>query len=517
MFVEKVQQQTAEAEKRYLEELDEDDYKALTDTEKAEFDAKQIAAKIKRINTRRKQKLAKEKRVLEMKALEERRQEEEKQNKRKRKMTVFEQTAGLTGKGSALSRRGTVVQEKSPGGSSKDNVTASKRRQSAFIENLGSARDSDKADSEDSGLFSEMPVFKIDKKLSAKFQTYEVTYQDVKQVVEGWDRLLGVNVVSLITHNSSEVGIDVPPSTGSAKKGKRDTTSREKSAAEKDTEKTFKEAVLTAFKSSTDVHHSAPEYSESLADYPRVPFIVFDADDHRLCASLTELCDDVLPSVDELLDELGIGPSGPPIPPPAFYTVTPFPTERELPINVQENFVFVASSPDDPNTTKHKGAEDRNEDVTSQTSVSKSRNDKPSRGGSGGKGKNVASSKDKVKAAVEIGKEKRSKVGGGRSKLGRRSSAAGTSPTCVFSASTDAEGQTLGADPATEENGIKKLGHSRWVVPANGEVTIRVHFSSSSVGQFDQTFSFELLGTRRRYHIYCRGVCCFPSISKDPK
>lgn len=54
-------------------------------------------------------------------------------------------------------------------------------------------------------------------------------------------------------------------------------------------------------------------------------------------------------------------------------------------------------------------------------------------------------------------------------------------------------------------------------MPANGEVTLRVHFSASDLGNFDQTFNFEILGTRRQYQLYCRGVCTYPYICQDPK
>ncbi|KAM5208569.1 hydrocephalus-inducing protein homolog isoform 3-T4 [Hipposideros larvatus] len=62
-----------------------------------------------------------------------------------------------------------------------------------------------------------------------------------------------------------------------------------------------------------------------------------------------------------------------------------------------------------------------------------------------------------------------------------------------------------------------RLNHFRWIVPANGEVTLQVHFSSTDLGNFDQTFNFEILGTRRQYQLYCRGVCTYPYICQDPK
>ena len=64
---------------------------------------------------------------------------------------------------------------------------------------------------------------------------------------------------------------------------------------------------------------------------------------------------------------------------------------------------------------------------------------------------------------------------------------------------------------------ICRLNYFRWIVPPNGEVTLRVQFSASDLGNFDQTFNFEILGTGRQYQLYCRGVCTFPHICQDPK
>ena len=51
------------------------------------------------------------------------------------------------------------------------------------------------------------------------------------------------------------------------------------------------------------------------------------------------------------MDGLGLGPHGPPIPPPAIFAVVPYPVRRRPPLGVDppSHYVFVASSPDDPN------------------------------------------------------------------------------------------------------------------------------------------------------------------------
>ena len=55
-----------------------------------------------------------------------------------------------------------------------------------------------------------------------------------------------------------------------------------------------------------------------------------------------------LPSADEVLDGIGIGPSGPPVPPPANFAVVSFPEKRPVSNMDRTHYVFVAASPDDP-------------------------------------------------------------------------------------------------------------------------------------------------------------------------
>lgn len=51
-----------------------------------------------------------------------------------------------------------------------------------------------------------------------------------------------------------------------------------------------------------------------------------------------------------MLDGLGLGPNGPPIPPPASFSVVPYPVKRKPPSTEPGiHYQFVSSSPDDPN------------------------------------------------------------------------------------------------------------------------------------------------------------------------
>lgn len=52
----------------------------------------------------------------------------------------------------------------------------------------------------------------------------------------------------------------------------------------------------------------------------------------------------------QVLDGLGMGPHGPPIPPPATFAVVPYPVKRYAPPTSElgNHYIFVASSPEDP-------------------------------------------------------------------------------------------------------------------------------------------------------------------------
>ena len=51
------------------------------------------------------------------------------------------------------------------------------------------------------------------------------------------------------------------------------------------------------------------------------------------------------------MDGLGLGPNGPPIPPPVTFSVIPYPVRRHSPFALDSSlhYVFVSSGPNDPN------------------------------------------------------------------------------------------------------------------------------------------------------------------------
>ncbi|DAZ93738.1 TPA: hypothetical protein N0F65_007364 [Lagenidium giganteum] len=57
----------------------------------------------------------------------------------------------------------------------------------------------------------------------------------------------------------------------------------------------------------------------------------------------------------------------------------------------------------------------------------------------------------------------------------------------------------------------------RWVIQPHESVKIIVKFTSSDVGVFDSTLGFEIVGVRREFNLFCRGLCSVPTINSDPR
>ncbi|RLV96412.1 hypothetical protein DV515_00012613, partial [Chloebia gouldiae] len=64
---------------------------------------------------------------------------------------------------------------------------------------------------------------------------------------------------------------------------------------------------------------------------------------------------------------------------------------------------------------------------------------------------------------------------------------------------------------------IARLKQYRWVVPAHGEVKVKVGFSAKKPGNFEQTLRFELVQSKRQYELPCHCTGLYPSISQDPR
>uniref|UniRef100_A0A3P8U8F5 HYDIN axonemal central pair apparatus protein n=1 Tax=Amphiprion percula TaxID=161767 RepID=A0A3P8U8F5_AMPPE len=205
----------------------------------------------------------------------------------------------------------------------------------------------------------------------------------------------------------------------------------------------------------------------------------------------------------DVLDDLGLGPSGPPIPPPTTFSIVTFPKHREQATVQQTCFTFLVPSGPDEQGEEKEASEDTPNAVClctkyDETATSRSRNK--------GSIKESALPKDKDKKGRESQRSKRRTS----AKTKAKGSDLPRSPSRATSTSDQDQHQG-----DLELKRSQSLTTFRWVVPAGDEVVLKIWFYSESPGKFEQTFSFELLGTQRRYQLTCRGVCTYPSICKD--
>ena len=58
---------------------------------------------------------------------------------------------------------------------------------------------------------------------------------------------------------------------------------------------------------------------------------------------------------------------------------------------------------------------------------------------------------------------------------------------------------------------------TRWVVPANGSITLRLRFMAAEPGEYDEVLNLKIAWTQKVYELHCRCVSCFPTITKEPR
>ncbi|KAK2918189.1 hydrocephalus-inducing protein homolog [Channa argus] len=339
---------------------------------------------------------------------------------------------------------------------------------------------SQKRTEEGKGLYPESPIpaAKLEGEMSSvdelgsSFIAYEQIQEQVDHILRHWDRAQGLLLVPLPTEKSPVVLDDAPtseeklsPIGRKSKKAISKTLSPTPSqmASSEDTDKEEERA------STQDIPHIVVKVT--MKDYP----------------SATELLKgNVLPEVDKVLDDLGLGPSGPPIPPPMTFSMVPFPQNRKQSSSQLTCDCFTFLIMEESEATASRGQSKCN---IKESAVTK---DKEKKARENQKSKSRTSMKPKAKGFDR-----------------------GQSPSYISTISDITEQDQNQVDLELKRN--QSLTTFRWVVPAKGYVVLKIWFYSESLGKFEQTFNFELLGTQKQYLLVCKGVCTYPSICRDYK
>ncbi|KAL5021172.1 hypothetical protein ScPMuIL_000327 [Solemya velum] len=525
-----------EEERQRLEEMSEDEYDALTEEDKAEVDKKRLEVKKERIRREMEERQERERLEREAQEAEQRKLEEDRQQKKKgKKQTQQQKEEVKDGKKSVAAGKGTASGsteriQKSQGGArphdsdhpvkvgSSERPESHKTEISEIDKGKRGSKDAKKGELDkllkekgeklkDGEQASDEPVKDVLKEseilLMQRFRTFEHAQKDLTDMVEFWDRS-SISIKRPIT--PSEKSEDDQPHPPSGKKGKgkdkhdKAEKEKQKQIEKENAEKAAREAAQA--QQEGDSQEGETTTDGDADDGIGIPLIMVD------CASETSPYKQIIetgkfPTMAEVLDGLGLGPKGPPIPPPAKLAVVPYPVKRRAPpvCEFGGQYTFVASSPDDPNIGN---SDNKDIDMDEEKSAT------PEKGKEDHTTPTKVKGKDKQKTSGTDGKErKKSAERRQTSKTVRRNSMQVPSPPPGANtpvSDTDAQRRSnrmclLVLEKALRGDGLAiiesknpKLSIFRWIVPANGEVVLHLRFQSEELGQFDQTLNFEIVG-----------------------
>ncbi|CAN2389289.1 axonemal central apparatus assembly [Pristimantis euphronides] len=512
---EQEQLQIQAQEKVRMEEMDEEEYNQLPAEEKARIDGLRLRALKERKKREQEERAAREEqeRRLQEELLKQREEEELKRKTKRGKSRDSDKDGKKSQTGSKQAPGLLTVKPEQRSDSGTERKVSLNRSDSAPFEGEEGRRKKNRE------LLQHVSVQEdpekdfaneSEKQLVQRFKMYESSQKEILHILTFWDRLQGVLVPSPTAEDGQHESEDQEPErqAPSGKKNRKDRERQERLEREKaEKERAEKERLDNLKATKAGGPEKEEKREEELKMDVGVPlYDVQVSGNPDIIENI--LRSGFLPAVDKVLEGLGLGPSGPPIPPPYLFSVIVFPEKRAL-STVPEtfgHFSFIAASHNDPNVIAEDKKDSEPEPEPALTiPIVKEEQMTPTK------------SRSKKDKAVDTGRESQ--------KEKRRTSSLRKIQQNLESQSPPPGARTPLSDldrssSVTGEGMPEKLpclGIFRWMVPAGEEVPLRIHFQSNQTGNFDQTLNFEIVGTRRRYQMYCRGVCAFPTISKDPK
>ncbi|XP_064243061.1 hydrocephalus-inducing protein-like isoform X2 [Passer domesticus] len=300
----------------------------------------------------------------------------------------------------------------------------------------------------------------MEKNLILRFQNYESSQQDITQIFSYWDRVQGTVQLPVI-----QKGNKSQPS--AENKDQKTSKPQEKPEHEHGGQRSLQLRLL-----GTQSKVAEGAFRDENVGVPCLDIQVTDPK-----AMIKEILrDGKLPTEDQMLKHLGLYPDGPPLPPAAVLSIVEYPEKRLGSAKRVKPFTIVAP-----------------EGAAVEDNLAKV----PHAKGSSAKGQPQTG-----KAASRDSSAKEKQISTQRTGSSRDSSATRSKSTRE-SASTPTE--------------FLRLKRYRWIVPAHGEVELKVHFSTKKPGKFEQTLRFELVQTKRQYELPCSGTGLYPSICQNPR
>ncbi|XP_028813720.1 hydrocephalus-inducing protein homolog [Denticeps clupeoides] len=484
-----------EKEKLRLLEMDEEEYDALPEEERERINL--LHLEITRKRRQREQQQAKEETKRQQEELGRQREEEElrKKKKKNKKEDNAEKRSQAGGKQSVtgmypdakLDQQDSLPSNCTDSKEAKDSPTEGIREpeEGSRKKKHSEGREGKPEEQEEREHQEREQLGEDDRQLQSRFLLYDQSQPQILHILGFWDRTQGILLHPPILEQHSV------QDTEDATTGRRGPSG--KGVKKREVEKDWQEKEGTSVPPQTITSGESAERSEGVLD--SVPLVSIDVTgrDHPSSAELLQ--HEMLPPVEEVLDGLGLGPKGPPIPPPMIFSVVPCPKMR--PVATNQN-ILSCFSLKGPSSVDRKKTDLDNE---SQGPVTEPKEGlvTPTKG------------QDKSKAEKDPGRESQKDRRRTQAKRGIRGS---PTPSAVTQLSDLDRGSHTGDG---QQEHTQRLNTFRWTVPAKGEVIMKLSFQSSLPGRFDQTLNFELVATKRTYQLFCRGVCAFPSISQNYK
>ncbi|XP_074533739.1 hydrocephalus-inducing protein homolog [Halichoeres trimaculatus] len=482
---EALQREKSVREEQWLQELDEEKYDALPEKEKERIDQQQ-REKLKQPKLRELQRIQKEQEEMRIKEEMQRLKEEEELKKKNKKGEKKKDPKEGPRKKSLLEgRKSTDIlngPRVSPCQNSKESLMDQTEQHNLNEvplikeeEDLGKEATETKEIHEESPKHTEKPEKEkpVVDELQCLFTEYEQGRDQVEHTLQYWDRAQGLLLVPLLDETIPDKHTPV---------GKRS-----------------KRANSKAISPMPSLIAERAE-AEKVSPQDIIPHIVLNATgkDHPSVSEL--LGGNALPPLAEVLDDIGLGPSGPPVPPPITFSLVPFPKNREPPSSplISDCFNFLTRTGLDEQSEEKNYSED---DV--QASAAKEE--------TGG------STRSRGKGSIKEGDKKSRDSQRSKRRISAKTKGKASPSTLLSVSSTSDLTEQNQHQGNLELKRSQRLTKFRWVVPANDEVVLKIWFYSESLGKFEQNFNFELLGTQRNYQLVCRGICTYPSICKSYK
>ncbi len=198
-----------------------------------------------------------------------------------------------------------------------------------------------------------------EKLLQQRFKTFDLYFKDLSNLLDAWDRTQGNIFRQPSPSEKSDHDEHLTSKKKKDTKGKQSKVEKEKVDKEKEKAEAEK-AKAEQQQQQQQQAQGENENADGNENENILPTEKKEADDgigvpHIIVENINKSDIDELhkhpkfPPISEVLDGMGLGPKGPPIPPPAIFAVVPYPIHRKAPPGSEfSHYVFVTINENDP-------------------------------------------------------------------------------------------------------------------------------------------------------------------------